>query len=596
MEWAGVEDAPTRLFGFTSKWCARGVVYNFEEDGIFSAVLFYILSPLKNDDIYCIGDIKKQEWERVTLKKGVRMLVFILVMTGLLIPSRAGAGDWIVDPCREYGYEEMLEDAAALQRRYPELIRLGSIGSSVEGRSLLLIELGSGSRDIFINGAIHGSEYISTSYLMYMIDTYARAYQGSGAYGAFDLKAIFNSVTFCIVPMVNPDGVNLVQNGVFSTSKPALLQEIAARDPSLTDYDSWKANINGVDLNRNFDHHWHVVRPVTQPAAKFFKGEQPVSEPETKAVQNYTSAKMFWTFLSFHSQGGGLYGWDDPNSRYYPQLNSMVSRILAASGYQKLSDTYETDYGTFAGFSRETFLKPALTVELCDYISSRPYPDERFMDIWAPAQLICLIVAEEVMRMAPQEYLVFQNGIFLQAFCEEARAHAYARGYEHSAVLYLEGGAEALPLCRKSADVLLLGGSAVSPNLYTIGGSNYIRIRDLAMLLNGTERQFAVAYDAQTKAVSLTSGQPYTPIGGELPGPSGSAESVPTDFIPTEFIPLPATCVIRLDGNEIRLPAYYFGGSNYVGLRDMGKALNLGIAWDGGAQTILIDTVSGYVD
>ena len=58
----------------------------------------------------------------------------------------------------------------------------------------------------------------------------------------------------------------------------------------------------------------------------------------------------------------------------------------------------------------------------------------------------------------------------------------------------------------------------VYPAVYKIEGDNYFRLRDLAMLLRGSDRQFAVDYDAATKSVSIVTGRPYAPIGGELSG------------------------------------------------------------------------------
>ncbi|MBO4914576.1 MAG: hypothetical protein J5449_05155, partial [Oscillospiraceae bacterium] len=58
----------------------------------------------------------------------------------------------------------------------------------------------------------------------------------------------------------------------------------------------------------------------------------------------------------------------------------------------------------------------------------------------------------------------------------------------------------------------------VYPAVYKIDGANYFKLRDLAMILNGSAKQFAVDYDAAAGAVSITSGKPYTAIGGELTG------------------------------------------------------------------------------
>jgi len=343
----------------------------------------------------------------------------------------------VVDPYHGYSYDAMMEDARLLQSRYPELIRTGYIGESVEGRPLLLLEFGLGERKIFLNGAAHAREYVTAAYLMYMLDHYADAYSTEGTWDGYDLKRILDQVTFCIVPMVNPDGVNLVQNG-FAAVKDRDAVSLIATDPDdPTGYASWKANLRGVDLNRNYPVNWSAGKKVTVPSFSLFKGAAPLSEPETKAVANYLNTSMCWAFISFHSMGEGLYGWDDPRAVYYPQLHSMVSRIMKASGFVKLTDTADTSYGTFAEYARDTFLKPALTIELCPYTDKTySYPDEDFDRVWRPAKDICLIVAEEVIKMGDQPYRVYQNETFLHAFCNKAYALAYAKQWANSKVLY----------------------------------------------------------------------------------------------------------------------------------------------------------------
>lgn len=371
-----------------------------------------------------------------------RLVLFAVALMAIGSISTAAHADTVneytVDPYHEYSYENMLADAEELQEMYPDLVRLKSIGKTVEGRDIALIEFGNGSRRIFLSGATHAREYISTTYLMYMIDRYANAYSTDGAFAEYNISEILNNVTFCIVPMVNPDGVNLVQNGIYTVKNYDAVSKIAINNSESLGYHSWKANINGVDLNRNYPNNWYVNRPVTAPASSLFKGYSPLSEPETEAIMDFLNSNMCWAYLSFHSQGEGIYGWNDRNAGYYPQLNSMVSRIINASGFKKLTDTADTDYGTFGDTVRETFLKPTLTMELCKYVGSYPYPNEDFDKVWMPAKSICLIVAEEVMKMQPQDYMVYQNDKFLHAFCEEGYALAYAKKWSDSEVLFVK--------------------------------------------------------------------------------------------------------------------------------------------------------------
>jgi len=131
---------------------------------------------------------------------------------------------------------------------------------------------------------------------------------------------------------------------------------------------------------------------------------------------------------------------------------------------------------------------------------------------------------------------------------------------------------------------VFVNGEETAFDAYNIDGNNYFKLRDLANVLSGTEKQFEVGWDAATNAVTLTSGKAYTKVGGEMTGKgSGNQTAVPT------------TSKIYLDGKEIQFTAYNIGGSNYFKLRDVGQAFDFGVDWDGAKNTIIIDTKKGYM-
>lgn len=138
------------------------------------------------------------------------------------------------------------------------------------------------------------------------------------------------------------------------------------------------------------------------------------------------------------------------------------------------------------------------------------------------------------------------------------------------------------PATPTSAKVLVNGESKAF-DAYEIGGSNFFKLRDLAYVLSGTEKQFEVGWDGAASAISLTSGQAYTPVGGEMAGKGAGAQTAK-----------PSAAKIILDGKEISLTAYEIGGNNYFKLRDIGETFGFGIGWDGESQTITIDTSTGY--
>ena len=53
---------------------------------------------------------------------------------------------------------------------------------------------------------------------------------------------------------------------------------------------------------------------------------------------------------------------------------------------------------------------------------------------------------------------------------------------------------------------------------------------------------------------------------------------------------------IYVDGQQVQIEAYSIGGSNYVRLRDVGKAVDFGVRYDAQTNTVHIDSTSPYED
>ena len=130
----------------------------------------------------------------------------------------------------------------------------------------------------------------------------------------------------------------------------------------------------------------------------------------------------------------------------------------------------------------------------------------------------------------------------------------------------------------------VLNGKNVVFDAYNIEDSNYFKLRDLAYVLNGTEKQFEVEWDGGYQAITLTSGKPYTAIGGEM---MAKGEGVKT--------PKYSNSRIYLDGEEIFLTAYNIDGNNYFRLRDVGEVFDFNVSWDGANNAIVIATEVKYM-
>ncbi len=140
---------------------------------------------------------------------------------------------------------------------------------------------------------------------------------------------------------------------------------------------------------------------------------------------------------------------------------------------------------------------------------------------------------------------------------------------------------------RPTPQKIYVDGKLTEFDAYNINGNNYFKLRDLAKAVSGTSKQFDVAWDGDYLRITLFPGKAYTEAGGELvPGDGKAREAVVS------------SAMVFMDGGkkELDVKAYNIGGNNYYKLRDIAKALNIGVTWDPETKSIRINTDEDYAD
>ena len=220
---------------------------------------------------------------------------------------------------------------------------------------------------MFYNAAHHALEWITVPVLMKFAEDFARAYALGTTLRGYRPRDIWAQSSIYIIPMVNPDGVDLVLNGL-SPDNPYYTDLIRWNNGSTDFSTDWQANIRGVDLNHNYNAAWEASKEgeaalgITGPGPTRFSGAVPVSEPETQTTVGFTNSRDFRLVLAYHSQGEVIF-WNFMDMAP-PEARTIGEQLAQVSGYELAEATGIASYAGYKDWFTQDYRRPGYTVEV----------------------------------------------------------------------------------------------------------------------------------------------------------------------------------------------------------------------------------------
>lgn len=294
-----------------------------------------------------------------------------------------------------YSYDILSMNIQALSTIYP-FLEIGSIGNSEMCKKIYYIKIGRGKKEVFYNASFHANEWITTPVLMKFIEKFSNAYANNRDIYGFSSRRIFQDVSIYIIPMVNPDGVDLVTGALKPEDEAYVYAARIADDyPSIPFPEGWKANIAGTDLNSNYPAGWEEAREIkfalgfVSPSPRDYVGPAPLSAAESIAVYKFTLAHDFSLVLSYHTQGRVIF-WQYGD--YLPPASYYIGKQLAGSSGYALEQT--SIYASFAGYKDwfiQEYNRPGYTMEVG--LGVNPLPISQFDTIYEENEGVLVLAA-----------------------------------------------------------------------------------------------------------------------------------------------------------------------------------------------------------
>ena len=271
-----------------------------------------------------------------------------------------------------------------LAATYP-FLRTELLTTTAFGRPIRTLVMGEGERKVIFSAAHHANEWITTPLLLKFSEELAEAIQKDGTLYGVKAANIAKAATIYLVPMVDPDGVDLVTGAIETGSlEYEQARSLADNYPDIAFPDGWKANLLGVDLNLQYPAGWLQAREIkftqgfTRPGPRDYVGRAPLSQRESIALAEYTEEIDPDLVLAYHTQGEVIY-WQFQDYEV-PGARALAEEFARLSGYALEETPYASSFAGYKDWFIQNVRRPGFTIEVGS--GENPLPLSQFDKIY----------------------------------------------------------------------------------------------------------------------------------------------------------------------------------------------------------------------
>lgn len=317
-------------------------------------------------------------------------------------------------------YQELINRIFQLQE---EGLEIFNAGKSVLGKNILASHVGDYTgTQILIQAGIHAREYITTLLLVEL------------ARNLHNNDSIKNGGVYFIF-LVNPDGAQIALDGLNSLPCNITKQYLTLANNGSADFSQYKANVNLVDLNTNFDADWGGgSQNTTCPNTENFIGFYPQSEREVQSLIDFTLKVKPKLTISYHSKGNIIYyGFEGQSQTDRTRDYQIGTSLSETTGYPLVLT--ENSTGGYKDWCIQKLTIPAYTIEVGSDSLTHPIGEENLPEIYArnkDVPIVALQKAEEYsnsidFNQPKVQYIQYEKTIKSNAIGNNARIHSKAQ-------------------------------------------------------------------------------------------------------------------------------------------------------------------------
>lgn len=210
------------------------------------------------------------------------------------LPGGSTAGALSLTYDRYHTPQEGIDFYHALAAAYPHIVRIQSIGMSVEGRDLWALKISDhpdldeeGEPNILFCGLHHAREWVTHEMMLYLAEKLVTGYDAD-----LRIRRIVDQSAVWLVLSVNPDGFE------YTWTNDRMWRKNRRFNGQIFGFP-----VYGVDINRNYSYLWGPGYNGSSgnPLSETYRGPSAASEPETQAMQALLAETKPVIAVSYHT-------------------------------------------------------------------------------------------------------------------------------------------------------------------------------------------------------------------------------------------------------------------------------------------------------
>lgn len=182
-----------------------------------------------------------------------------------------------------FNYNALQEHIEKIKESF-DFVSIASIGKGWCKRNIYSLSIGEGESSVLFLSDFSDTAGITSEILLTFFERLCVAYKNDLKISAVKIRSILREQKIVIVPITNPDGLEIsCSDGENALCYKGLVQRAADNN-----FSEWISNARGVEIDKNFPYRFSDTKSIMKNSSAFgYKGPFEASELETQAIISF---------------------------------------------------------------------------------------------------------------------------------------------------------------------------------------------------------------------------------------------------------------------------------------------------------------------